>query len=193
MSTLLHTTANNRVTKVKKTQLPFFICTLLLVLGLVGCSSSKSSASNHRLPKKAVEYLKNLDLKDDVASYTYREDMRWKHPLYAMGFANPDSCWMVETKDSTTICFSPQGEWVYTIINPEVGDLNTKYLAGTDNYKTLLSTCKNIEGAEVRIVGVAKDGNKWVIAAYKTHDIYAGPPTYHYFHEGFYVNSIITL
>lgn len=193
MSTLLHTTAINRVSKVRKDQLTFFTCTLLLALGLVECSSLKSSASNHRLPKKAVEYLKNLNLKDDVASYTYRKDMRWKHPLYAMGFANPDSCWMVETKDSTTICFSPQGEWVYTAINPEVGDLNAKYLAGTDNYKTLLSTCKNIEGAEVRIVGVAKDGNKWIIAAYKTHDIYAGPPTYHYFHEGFYVNSIITL
>ena len=43
MSTLLHTTATNRVTKVRKSQLTFFICTALLAL------AAPVEAQNHRL------------------------------------------------------------------------------------------------------------------------------------------------
>lgn len=43
MSTLLHTTATNRVTKVRKSLLTFFICTTLLVL------AASVEAQNHRL------------------------------------------------------------------------------------------------------------------------------------------------
>lgn len=167
------------------------LCAALLALGFMGCSGVKSSSAKQKLPKKAVEYLERLGLKDDVTAYSYVKKMRWNHPIYAMGFDNPDKCWLVETNDSTMICFTPQGDWVYTVVTSTYGDLSTKYLSEVDNLNTVLVTCKNIAGKDIHIVGVSKKKSQWVIAAYKTHDIYMGPPRYYLFDNENYKGSII--
>ena len=166
------------------------LCAAVLAIGLACCSVLRTGECQ-RLPKNAVEYLERLGLKDNVALCSYREGMRWTHSLYAMGFDKPDKCWLVETNDSTMICFSPQGEWVYTVVMSTYGDLNTKYLSEVDNLNTVLVTCKNMEGKDIHIVGVSKKKSRWVIAAYKTHDIYMGPPRYYLFDNGNYKGSII--
>lgn len=169
------------------------LCAALLALGFVGCNVVKSSSTKQKLPKKAVEYLERLGLKDDVATYSYAEDMRWSHSLYAMGFDEPDKCWLVETNDSTMICFTPQGDWTYTVVMYTNGDLDTKYLSEVDNLNTVLVICKNMVGKDIHIVGVSKEKDQWVIAAYETHKIYLGPPVYYYFDNGDYKWSQIII
>lgn len=169
------------------------LCAALLALGFVGCSVLKTSSAKQKLPKKAIEYLERLELKDDVVRYSYNKEMRWNHSLYAMGFDNPVKCWLVETNDSTMICFTSQGEWVYTVVMSTYGDLNKRYLSEVDNLNTMLATCKKKVGKDIHIVGVSKQKDQWVIAAYKTHDIYLGPPRYYNFDNGEYKGGKIII
>lgn len=178
---------------VSKAKRMMLICAMIVVVGFVGCSVGKTSSANQKLPKKAIAYIKKLGLKDDVASYSYGETRRGCPTLYSMGFDKPDIGWFCETKDSTLICFSPQGEWVYTVVMSPESDLDEKYLSEVDHLKTVLSICRNIESKDIHIVGVSKEKNQWIIAAYKTHDSYMGPPTYHYFYNGYYKHSLIII
>lgn len=51
---------------------------------------------------------------------------------------------------------------------------------------------RDIDGLDVCIVGVSRNDDKWVIAAYKTHANYVGPPQFYFFNDdGVFLKSMI--
>lgn len=173
-------------------------CVVLLVVTLSGCGISQHVVYHDaKLPQLAVRYLERVGLQDEMASFSYGEDVQWEHPVYAMGLNMPDCCWTVEMKDGATLCFFPKGEWVYTVASFDenaMSSLDVKYLAEVSNLETVLVTMKNMVGEDVRIVGVAKEGEIWVISAYKKRGIsYRGAPTRYYFDDGVFLGSAISI
>ena len=100
-----------------------------------------------------------------------------------MGFNEPKRGWTVIMSDSTQIVFSEKGEWVYSVLHYRMADLAPQYLSHIENVDRMLLVLHNMEGKEIRVVGVSKEKDRWIIAAYKTHDSYMGPPTYYYFEK----------
>ena len=176
--------------------LKFLLFSVLLTVFFVGCSAARPSAEGQTMPRRMVDYLERMGLMDEVVSFSYGEERRWKHPLYAMELGRPDVCWTVEMKDGATLCFFPMGEWVYTVARHDeeaLSDLDERYLADIPNLKTVMATMRNMVGKDVRIVGVAKEGKVWVVSAYKTHGIiYMGPPTRYYFNGGDFLYGTIS-
>ena len=101
-----------------------------------------------------------------------------------MGFNEPKRGWTAKMSDSTQIVFSEKGEWVYSVLHYcSMADLAPQYLSHIENVDRMLLVLHKKVGKEMRIVGVSKEKDRWIIAAYKTHDSYMGPPTYYYFEK----------
>ena len=153
---------------------------VLLAMICVGCNGSKPT-TQPRLPRHAVEYLDAYGLKDCIASYEYKKDYRWSHPL--LGYHSPDKCWIAATNDSTVICFSKSGNWLYTVTKSRKEDLPTKYLTPINNIDRMLNYLRLNVGDDIRIVGVSKEKDHWIIAAYPTHQSWMSEPRYYYFQD----------
>lgn len=165
------------------------VCVALLTLAVIGCTSLKSSSIYSGLPQCAVNYSEKYGLGDGIVSVAHEVNHSM---LYTMGFDEPKRGWTVMMSDSTQIVFSEKGEWVYSVIHYNRADLAPQYLSPIENVDRMLLMLQNMVGKEMRVVGVSKGKNMWIIAAYKTHDSYIGPPRYYYFEkDGSYWGSKI--
>lgn len=153
-------------------------CAAMITLVVIGCQSLKPSAIYSGLPQSAVDYIEKCGLEDSIMSVIYGIDHTM---LYTMGFDEPQKGWTVIMSDSTQIVFSEKGAWVYSVIHYSRADLSTKCLSQIENVDRMLLLLRNKEGMDIRVVGVSKEKDWWIIASYKTHDSYLGPPSYHYF------------
>ena len=148
-----------------------FIVIILLTPIYFGCNSSKLLTKSE-LPRKAIKYLETLGQNDNIASYKYNKEFWDKHSPHAIGFFRPNQCWTVETKDSTTICFSKKGNWLYSVTNTAC--LNSKYLANIDNIDKMILHLQKVDsqliekGSILHIVGVSKEKDTWIIKTFQT-------------------------
>lgn len=167
------------------------VCVAMVTIVVTGCQSLKPSSIYSGLPQCAVDYIEKYGLGDNIVSVAHRVD---HSILYTMGFEEPQSGWTVMTDDSTQIVFSEKGEWVYSVLHYSMPDLAPQYLSPIENVDRMLLVLHNMVGKEMRVVGVSKEKVRWIIAAYKTHDSYMGPPTYYYFEkDGSYCGSRIII
>lgn len=163
------------------------VCVTIVVLVVMGCQSLKSSSIYSGLPQSAVDYIEECGLSDSII-FVFYGIVHTK--IYSMGFDEPTKGWTVIMSDSTQIVFSKRGEWVCSVLHHNRADLSIKYLSQIENVDRMLLLLHNKEGKDIRVVGVSKGKDRWIIAAYKTHDTYMGPPEYHYFgKDGNYLGS----
>lgn len=167
------------------------LCAAMVTLAVIGCQNLKPSAKYSGLPQSAVDYIEKCGLGDSIMSVIHGIDHTL---LYTMGFDEPAKGWSVIMSDSTQIVFSESGAWRYSVLHYNRADLSSKYLSQIENVERMLLLLRNKEGMDIRVVGVSKEKDRWIIAAYKTHDSYMGPPTYHYFgKDGHYLGSRIII
>ena len=163
------------------------ICVTAMALAMLGCQSPRPSSSSSGLPKRAVEFIQQYDLADDVASVSFGEP-QWS--LYNMGFERPAVGWTVLTKDSVQIVFSKKGEWLFTALYYTMDDLNPKYFSHINRVNYMIFQLCD----DARVVGVSKVDDLWIVAHYETHKVYMGPPIYSYFKtDGTFVKAHITI
>ena len=166
----------------------FSALAIIIAVVFSGCSGTKSSSKNKGLPRKAVEFLEKIGMQDSIVSGEFSK-CEQSH-LYTWYLAKPKKCWTVVTTDSTRICFHPNGEWAYSITLTK--EIKPKHFWWIKNSVKMWMKIRDMDGLDVCIVGVSRNGAKWVIAAYKTHDNYVGPPKYYFFNDdGDFLESAI--
>lgn len=165
---------------------------MLMAMVFAACGGAKRSAQP-KLPRQAAEYLETLGVDGCVVSAEFKKGYRWHHSIYSMGFKHqPDACWIVETTDSTEVCFSLGGKWLYTVTRSAKEDLDARYLADIKNIDRMLDCLQTKVGDDVHIVGVSKENGHWSIAAYMTHASWMGAPRFWWFRDdGSYIGCKI--
>jgi len=166
----------------------FSAVAIIMALVFWGCGGTKSSSKNKELPRKAVVFLEKIGMKDSIVSCEFGK-CEQSH-LYTWYLAKPKKCWTVVTTDSTRICFHPNGEWAYSITLTK--EIKPKHFWWMKNSVKMWMKIRDMDGLDVCIVGLSRKGDKWVIAAYKTHANYVGPPQFYFFNDdGDFLESVI--
>lgn len=148
-----------------------------IVLVAVGCSSLRSG--HLELPKRAVGHIEACGQKDNVLSIVYGKcDHEWLYPYI---FNLPEKCWTVVTSDSVQMVYDTKGEWLYSYVLRWADDLDTKYFSDIPNADKMMRHLY-AKSKDIQVVGVIRDTDGWIIAAYETHaSSYYGYPRYYYF------------
>lgn len=152
------------------------LCVAMLVLAIAGCGGLRHGHS--ALPKRAFGHIEACGQKDNVLSVVYGKcDNRWFYPY---SFKLPKKCWTVVTADSVQMVYDTKGEWLYSGVLRWTDDLGTKYFSNIPNAERMMQYLY-AKSSDIHIVGVIRDTDRWIIAAYETHGRYYGYPRYYYF------------
>ena len=148
----------------------------MLVLAIAGCGGMRVGHSE--LPKRAVGHIEACGQKDNVLSTVYG---KCDHEcLYPYIVKMPKKCWTVVTSDSVQMVYDTKGEWMYSHVLRWADDLDTKYFSDIPNADKMLRHLY-AKSKDIHVVGVIRDTDGWIIAAYETHASYYGYPRYYYF------------
>lgn len=156
-----------------------FAVAIIMAVVFSGCGGTKSSSKNKELPRKAVDFLEKIGMKDSIVSCEFSK-CEQSH-LYTWYLAKPKKGWTVITNDSTQICFHSNGDWAYSITLTK--EIKPKHFWWMKNSVKMWMKIRDMDGLDVCIVGLSRKGDKWVIAAYKTDANYVGPPHFYFFND----------
>ena len=148
----------------------------VLVLAIAGCGGLRSGHST--LPERAVRHIEACGQKDNVLSTVYGKCDHGR--LYSYIFELPRRCWTVVTADSVQMVYDGKGVWLYSVVLRWADDLGIKYFSDIPNADRMIQYLY-AKSSDIHIVGVIRDTDRWIIAAYETHGRYYGYPRYYYF------------